>query len=290
MSGSTRDVVVHNGRVDEGIALLEKCWSSTATERKTTMRDRRRLAPVLWRTASGDDTYHHILTGILHPASLWLILTGGLLVTVRNQLTERLFGLDWRGVGRYSTGVPLEDVERKRRELFALQGAEPPSRAPDMERMYTIRIRAGKDAVLKQLGAFGDPDRQYLKPRFVHIRRTAGDANQVGTTIRYDVPLLRMSFGVALERVVPGRYLLYRILDGMGRGGILAFVTDEMKPGVSLLTIYVGFDFPRVRGLGRLGWWFGRRLLPQFAHDVVWNHSLCEIKRLAELDEQAGAG
>ena len=84
---------------------------------------------------------------------------------------------------------------------------------------------------------------------------------------------------------MPERYLLYRIVEGMGQGGILAFVLDELRPGVSLLTIYVGFDFPKGRGLGRVGWAIGRRLFPEFAHDVVWNHSLCQIRRLAELDE-----
>ena len=88
-----------------------------------------------------------------------------------------------------------------------------------------------------------------------------------------------------LEKISPGRYLLYRIIDGMGTGGILAFVIDELRPGVNLLTIYVGFDFPRGHGLGRLGWALFRLIFPQFAHDVVWNHSLCQIRRLAEQEE-----
>ena len=143
---------------------------------------------------------------MLHPASLWLILVGGLLITIRNQATERLFGLDWKSVGRYSTGVPLEEVERKRAGALRprSRGMEPPARAPQMERMYTIRIRAGKDAILRQLGAFGDPDRQYLKPRFVQITPHGGSPNEVGTVIRYDVALLRLSFSVVLEKVVAG--------------------------------------------------------------------------------------
>jgi hypothetical protein len=243
---------------------------------------------VLWRIASGDDSYRHILTAMLHPASMWLILSGGLLATIRNQATERLFGLDWTGIGRYPTGVPLEDLERKRRELFSIQGMEPPVQPPQMERIYSIRIRAGEDAIFRQLGVFGDPDRQYFTPRFIHVHRTGGVANQVGTTIRYDIALIRsLSFNVALEKQVPGRYLLYRILDGYGRGGIFAFDVDPMKPGVSLLTIYVGFDFQRGGGaLSRLGWLIGRRIFPQFAHDVVWNHSLCKIRDLAELDDE----
>ncbi len=269
--------------------LSRVLYQAVLTERKTTARDRRRLEPVLWRVASGDDTYRRILGRMLAPGSLWLIGTGGLLITFRNQVTERLFGLRWKGVGRYATGVPLEEMERTRRELFALRGVQQPARPPQMERMYTIRIRAGKEAILKQLGAFGDPDRQYLKPRFVQIRRLQGAPNEVGTVIGYRVRVLRLAFRVALEQVAPGRYLLYRILDGMGRGGLFAFVLDELKPAVSLLTVYVGFDFPRGRGLGRLGWAIGRRIFPPFAHDVVWNHSLCEIKRLAEQDEGLSA-
>ncbi len=222
---------------------------------------------------------------MLHPTSLWLGLTGGLLPTVRDVVTERVFGLDWTGIPRYGTGVPLERVEQTRNALFAIQGVEPPSRAPQMEEMFTVRIRAGKDAILRQLGAFGDPDRQYLKPRFVRISRMAGAPNQVGTVIRYHVPLVRLSFSIGLEKLEPGRYLLYRIVEGMGQGGILAFTLDELRPGVNLLTIYVGFDFPRGRGLSRIKWAIGRRIFPQFAHNVVWNHALCQIRQLAEMDE-----
>ncbi len=285
-------------------ALSRVLYQALLTERKTRPHDRRRLAGVLWRTASGDDSYRSILLGMLHPASWWLIVTGGLLATIRNKLTEQFFGLDWTGVGRYPTGVPLEEVARKRRELFAVQGREPPARSPQMERMYSIRIRAEAEAIFRHLGAFGDPDREYFAPRFLRVHRTGGSPNQVGTTIRYDVPVLGrsdeaakpprrrglVSFAVRLERVVPGRYLLYRILDGFGRGGTFAFDVAPAKPGVSLLTIYVGFDFPQGRGsLGRLGWTLFRLVFPGYAHDVLWNHSLCRIKSLAEADEGAKA-
>lgn len=107
----------------------------------------------------------------------------------------------------------------------------------------------------------------------------------MGSVIRYDVPLLRLSFSMTLETVEPDRYLLYRITEGMGEGGVLAFVLDELRPGVSLLTVYVGFDFPEGRGVGRLGWAIGRRIFPEFAHEVIWNQALCELRHLAEMDE-----
>jgi flavin-dependent dehydrogenase len=267
-------------------ALSRILYEALIRERMTKPREQRQLAPVLWRTASGDDTYKSVLTGMLRPASFGLILTRGLLITLRNQVIEHLFGLDWRSVGRYSIGVPVEQVASTRRELFALQGIEPPSRAPHVERMFTIRIRARRGAITRLLGTFGEPDRQYLKPRFVQIRRVSGVPNQVGTVVRYHVPALRLTAHVALEEVVPDRRLVYRVVDGMGKGGIFAFVIDEMKPGVSLLTAYVAFDLPKGKGLGRLGWWLMRRVFPRSAHDVVWNHSLCEIKRLAEQNDQ----
>jgi flavin-dependent dehydrogenase len=266
-------------------ALSRVFYQAVLIERHKTARHRRRLAPLIWRTASGDDSYRHILGAMLHPASLVTIVVGGVLMTVRNKATERLFGLDWKGIGRFATGTPLEEMEGMRRELAELQGMDPPSKAPHMERMFSIRIRASKAAIMKQLGGFGDADRRYLRPRLVQIRRTAGSSNEVGTVIRYHVVPAGPTFSVALETVTPERYLLYRILDGMGRGGILAFVIDEAKPGVNLLTVYVGFDFPRGRGLGRIRWWLERWLFPEYVHDVVWNHSLCELKSLAELDE-----
>jgi flavin-dependent dehydrogenase len=285
-------------------ALSRVLYQAILTERKTTPQEHWRLARILWQIASGDESYRHVLVGMLQPTSVWLIARGGLLTTLRNQATERLFGLDWRGIGRHQTGVSLEDRVRKRHELFSVLGLAAPPRAPEMERVYSIRIRAGEEAIFRQLGKFGDGDREYLWPRFVIVRRTAGAPNQVGTTIRYDVGLFRggrerggpasarrslppiLSFTVRLDEVVPGRYLLYRILDGFGREGIFSFDVQPVKHGVNLLSTYVGFDFPRGRGLlAKAGWRVFKGAFPSFAHDVVWNHSLCKIRYLAEADD-----
>jgi hypothetical protein len=90
---------------------------------------------------------------------------------------------------------------------------------------------------------------------------------------------------------VAGRYLLYRILDGFGRGGIFSFDVHMLKPGVNLLTIYVGFDFPRGKSpLGKIGWSLLNWIFPEYAHDVLWNHSLCMVRDLAELDDLNAGG
>ena len=281
-------------------ALSRVLYQAILTERKTTRQAHWRLAPVLWQIASGDENYRRILASMLRPGAGWRILSGGLLVTIRNQVTERLFGLDWRGIGRHQTGVSIEDRERKRHEVFSALGLEPPARAPEMERVYSIRIRAGEDSIFEQLGKFGDSDRGYLWPRFVDITRTRRGPNEPGTTICYEIgpfgkngdrhglPAL-LSFTVVLDRIVAGRFLLYRILDGFGRGGVFAFDVKPVKHGVNVLSIYVGFDFHRGRGpLGRALWWSFRHLFPSFAHDVVWNHSLCKIRYLAEADRDLG--
>jgi flavin-dependent dehydrogenase len=271
-------------------------YQAILTERRTTHQERWRLAPALWQIASGDESYRSILAAMLHPAALWSIIVGGLFITLRNQATERLFALDWKGIGRHQTGVSIDDRERKRGELSALLGLPRSDHVPEVERVYSIRIRAGNDAILRQLGKFGDADREYLRPRFLSVRRTSGAPNEVGTQIRYAVgpgcrdgrkgschPLV--SFTVTLERVVPGRDLLYRIDDGFGRGGLFSFDIRPVKQGVNLLSIYVGFDFYRGKGLPSRIWWrLFRTLFPSYAHDVVWNHSLCRIRYLAEAD------
>src|SRR5660397_138865 len=83
-------------------------YQSLLTERKNRPRQKRRLAGVLWKISSGDDTYRHIFAETLRPRTAWLIFAGGVLVTIRNYLTESPYGLEWGDFGRYPTGVPLE--------------------------------------------------------------------------------------------------------------------------------------------------------------------------------------
>jgi flavin-dependent dehydrogenase len=278
-------------------AMSRVLYQAVLSERRHTREETWRLAPILWQIASGDRSYRHIFGAMLRPGALWSILVGGLLTTIRNQATERLFGLDWTGLGRHQTGVSIEERVQKRTELFAMLALEPPTRSPETERVYSIRIRASAEAIFRQLGRFGDPEREYLWPRFLSVKRMSGEPNRPGTVIRYAVgpgcggrrprrchPFV--SFSVRIEQNVPGRYLLYRIVDGFGREGLFAFDVRPLKEGVQLLSIYVGFDFYRGKGpLGRIGCGLFRSLFPGFAHDVVWNHSLCKIRYLAELDD-----
>ena len=262
-------------------------YQAVLTERKTQLRHRRHLSSVLWKIASGDDAYRRILASMCHPATVWTIFVQGVLATVRNYMTEWAFGLNWEGFGRYPTGVPREGMERKRLEIVEVLGIRPFPRPPEFEKMYSIRIKADGARILHQLGQFGDDDRRYFTPRTVHVHRTAGNPNEVGSTIQYDVLGRRLSFSLVLEKVVGSHYLLYRVRDGFARGGVLVFDIGRALNGGCLLSIYVAFDFPRRGGsLKRLAWRLFRWSFPAFVHDVLWNHSLCKLKHLVEFDER----
>jgi len=88
------------------------------TELKSKARKKRRLVSVLWKIAGGDDSYSKILWAMAQPAAIWTIFWGGALMTFRNALAERLFGLRWQGIGRYQTGVAMEDFEEKRQSFL----------------------------------------------------------------------------------------------------------------------------------------------------------------------------
>jgi len=271
-------------------ALSRILYQAVLTEKKVRPEEERRLASVLWRIASGDDSYLRILRLMFHPQAVWAITTGGLLVTARNYLTERALGLRWEGFGRHPTGIPREEVEKKRGELIKVVGAEPVWGSPDVERMYSIRIRGGQAVILHQLGEFGNPERHYFKPRLVTVQRTSGSANEVGCTIQYDVCPRSLSFSVVLEQTLGPRGLIYRVQDGFAAGGVLAFGIEEMDEALCVLSIYVAFQFPRGRGmLARLGWRLFGTAFPAFVHDVVWNHSLCELKHVVEMGERGAS-
>jgi flavin-dependent dehydrogenase len=261
-------------------------YQAVLTELKSSVRKRRRLANVLWKIASGDDSYRKILRAMAQPAAIWTIFWGGALMTFRNALTERLFGLRWEGIGRYRTGVAMEDFEEKRQSF--LRALEVPSlQRPEFSRMYSIRIKAGRARVLQELGRFGDGKNGFFSARRVVVRRISGAANELGNTLLYDVSPRFLSFRMALEKIVGTSFLMYRVLDGFARNGLFVFGIDPTGEDSCSLSIYVAFDFPRgTNALQRSFWRLFRLFFPGFVHDVIWNHSLCRLKHLVEANPE----
>ncbi len=274
-----------------GPILSRILYQAVLTERRRKPEHERRLAHLLWQTASGDDDYRHILLAMFHPITLWRILMGGGMITIRNYLTELIFKLKWEGFGRYPTGIPKETFEAKRREFHEALESQHQQERPEFESMYSIKIRGTREQIFYQLGKFGDHDREYLTPRMVKIHRTTGDANQQGSIIHYDFPLRFLSFSVLLEEAVDGQRLIYRVRGGFAQGGVLIFDIKEARAGILLLSVYVGFSFPKPRNLiKRLAWRVFRIAFPGFVHDVLWNHSLCKMKDLIEMGGSPVAG
>lgn len=265
--------------------LSRVLYQAVITERKGTPSSRRHLGKLLWRIASGDDDYQAIFLSMLHPATIWSILTGGALITLRNYLTELAFGLRWEGFGRFTTGVAIERLEGKRREFSRLM-ADASVKVPgklEFERMYTIKIVAPRQRILEQLGRFGETDRGYLRPKWVRIHRTAGVPNTPGCVIQYEIGCRHLCFSLTLDQLIGGHLAVYRVNDGFARGGMLLFEIEKLSEEACALSIYVAFNFARGKTwVRRPLWWLFRLLFPAFVHDVVWNHSLCQLKDIAE--------
>ncbi len=258
-------------------------YQAVITERKSKRHLKCRLGRLLWNIASGDDSYRNILLSMFHPSTLATIAHGGVLITLRNVLTELVFGQKWEGFKRHPTGVRIEDFEARRREFLGILGPEESRRKRDFESMYSIRIRGEGEDTLAQLGKLGDVSRRYFKPRLIKVYRTEGGPNEVGSVIRYDVSVPFLSFSIKLERAIARRYLIYRVSDGFPQGGVLIFNVRSVRQGLSLLSIYAAFDFPRRRNrFKRAAWRLFKHLFPGFVHEVLWNHSLCQLKEIVE--------
>jgi flavin-dependent dehydrogenase len=260
-------------------------YQAVITERKSTPAHQRHLEKILWKIASGDANYRDIFLEMVQPATVWSVLTGGAVITLRNYLTEIGFGLRWEGFGRFTTGVAMERLEEKRHQfsrLMADASVEKPGKL-EFERMYKIKIAAPRHEILDQLGRFGEPDRGYLRPRWLKVQRTAGAPNAPGCVIRYEVGTRRCSFNLMLEQLVGGHLAVYRVLDGFARGGMLIFEIEKLADELCALSIYVAFNFARgTTWLTRPFWGMFRLLFPAYVHDVLWNHSLCQLKNIVE--------
>ncbi|MDP6635892.1 MAG: hypothetical protein QGG42_13410 [Phycisphaerae bacterium] len=271
-------------RVAFGHRILSRIlYQAISFERRNKPHGKRRLADLLWKMASGDDSYGRILALMFHPAALWAILVGGVLVSARDYVTERMFGLKWKGLMRHPTAIPKEVLDEQHHHFAEIVDIEGPGKRPEFESMYSIEIRGPEEEILRQVGKFGDSDREYLRPRMVKIRRTAGQPNTIGSVITYGLPFRCLGFSIVLERIIDQRRLVYRVKNGFAKGGVLVFEISPVRKGINLLSTYVGFNFPKPKNPIRwIAWRMFKLAFPGFVHNVIWNHSLCSIKHIVE--------
>jgi len=284
-NGFGRVLFALNRLVFSNPTLSRILYQAVLTERKTKPERARRLANILWTMASGDDTYRAGLRAMFHPLAIWSVFAGGLMLTMRNFLTEQFFGLRWHRLGRYPTGLHKEDREQKREKLLPIGRPGFGPGGPAFESMYSITIKSEPNKIFRYLGTFGDGDRKYFRPRWLKVERVSGRPNEPGCLIRYKTPFRFLDFQVMLERLVEESYLVYRVKDGFAENGMLIFDIEQVKPGVFVLSIYVAFNFARgKKWTEKIFLFFFRYFFPGFVHDVLWNHSLCQLKDIIEKD------
>jgi flavin-dependent dehydrogenase len=256
-------------------------YQAYATECKVRDERSRPLSVVLWKIASGTADYREVLRDMCSYGVLRSVFAGAA-VTLRNVAFELLLGVKWGEYGRYPTVVLKEKRETLKEGLASSLGMEL-GESPDCERMYTIKIRASGEEIMEELAKFGHPKARFLKLRWVEVRQVQGAPNQVGSVIRYRVPLVGLGAELHLTKRVGCETLLYQVDERLSDHGKLIFNVAPTKDGNSRLAIYAAFDYKRGKGLASRVLWKGLRVLfPEFVHDVVWNHALCSIKEEVE--------
>jgi hypothetical protein len=256
-------------------------YQAFATECKVRDERSRPLSAVLWKIASGTADYREVLREILRYGVLRSVFAGAA-VTLRNVAVEVLLGLKWGEYGRYPTVVLKEKREALKEGLASSLGMELGG-SPDCERMYVIKIRGSREEIMEELAKFGQPKARFLKLRLVEVRQIQGAPNQVGSVIRYRIPLVGLGVELRLSKRVGFDTLLYEVDERLADHGKLIFNVAPTKHGNSRLAIYAAFDYKRGKGFASRILWEGMRVLfPEFVHDVVWNHALCSIKEEVE--------
>ncbi len=260
-------------------------YQTFATELKIKDKNKRPLGQALWKVASGHSDYREILGEMFSLRALYSVFVGGLLVTLRNISIEFLFGLKWGEYGKYPTVVLKEKRDYIKESLSSTLGVSL-DKAPDFERLYAIKIKAPAHNIFTELGKFGEARRNYMRLRFVEIFRKTGFANQIDSIIRYRLKFFPVSLDMNLKRVIPEEVLYYEVSEKYADKGKLVFEIKPTEDGNNRLVIYTSFDFKRgKRIISKIFWWFVRLLFPAFIHDIVWNHALCSIKEVVELNE-----
>jgi hypothetical protein len=256
-------------------------YQTFATEMKFKKKDQWPLGSVLWKVGSGAADYKEIFRDLIRLPVFLSILTG-LFKTARNIPTEFFFGLNWEAYGRYPTVIIKEKRDYIKTSICAPLGIKL-SASPEMERMYAIKIRASAGRIFEELGKFGDSQSKFLRLRFVDVKRISGQPNKQGAVIKYSLGKLPFSMDVNLVRSLPGKALLYEPSGLFTKKGKLIFDITPTKDGNNRLVLYTAFDFKKGKTpLARIFWKLFKRVFPDFAHDVVWNHAICCIKGEAE--------
>jgi flavin-dependent dehydrogenase len=251
-------------------------YQTYGSEKKSSHASRRNFEKIFWAVSSGDENYEQIAWKMLRPSTAWRILTSGILVTLRNWLTEHAFGLTWAQLGRSPVAVPVETLKSRREQLLDGQRHE-------FECIYSIELRASADIARNFVGKLGETNRPYLHPRGIRIQRVCGQPLTAGCKIHYHVFGGLLTFDIVQEESGNENLIRYRVAGGFANDGLFTFLIEPESINKCKLTVYLAFDYARgARRADKLFWWTFRLLFPEYVHDVLWNHALCQFKQAVE--------
>ena len=252
-------------------------YQTFVTERKSRHKHKRNFEKLFWSISSGDDDYKAIARSMLSPATAWHILIDGICITLRNRLAERFFGLNWENLGRFPVAEPVERLHEMRAEFGN-------GKKLDFECVYTIRIRASPVEARRLLSELGEPGRPYLNPRWVIIQRIFGEPLKAGCIIQYKIFGKALSFQIVQKESGGPNCIQYQVLGGFADGGCFQFMIKPTQSGSwCALTVYLTFDYAKGHTPAEhFLWRIFRLCFPEFIHDVLWNHALCQFKQAAE--------
>ncbi|MEE9190520.1 MAG: hypothetical protein V3U16_07090 [Candidatus Neomarinimicrobiota bacterium] len=257
-------------------------YQSYATEYKVRDEQSRPFAAILWMIASGTTDYKEVFREMFRYRVLKSIFIG-MQVTLRNAAVEMLLGLKWGKSGRYPTLVIKEKRQTVKQSLESYLGMTF-NKSYEFERMYVIKIRGSEHVIMEALAKFGSPEARFLNMRIINVRQIRGTPNEVGSMIRYSVPVIGLRMELRLTKKVGLGTLLYHVDERLMEDGKLVLNVAPTSDGNNKLSIYAAFNYKRGKNFwSRIIWGSGKVLFPKFMHDVLWNHALCTIKEEIEL-------
>lgn len=256
-------------------------YQTYATEMKFRTKEQWPLGKVLFDLGSGAVNYANVFRNMIRIPVLLSIIKG-CIKTIRNILTELFFGLSWKNCGRYPTVVLKEKRDYFKQEIAAPLNITLDS-TPEMERMYAIKVRAPAGIIFEELGRFGEKDSKFLNLRFLDVRRITGLPNEIGSIVQYRLKNTPVAMGIHLKGSVTDRTLFYKPSELFAKNGILLFDIAPTKDGNNRLVVYTAFDYKKGKNpFSKIFWKIFKAVFPDYAHDVVWNHAVCTIKKQAE--------
>ena len=256
--------------------LSRVLYQTYSSEQKNKYAYQRRFENILWAISSGDASYRRILWRMISPRTLWQIFSTGLLVTVRSSAWETVFGLRWRGLGRFPVVV-------NRERIGEMLTAFPTIRSRRRVYLYSIDVKREPETLLAVLHLFGQAERPFLNPRMVDIRRRAGSFADEDMIVEYRIFRSLIRFTVA--QVPSGNpYLIhFRVQGGFAHDGDFLFSVESAPGGLSRLSVLLSFDYPKGTNPPQFVFWkLFSLLFPDSIHEIIWNHALCELKQSAE--------